>query len=160
MRRPREAEHDPAVVGLEPEAEEIDRLDLESCLLTNLPPQAVERMLVLVEKPAWQIPETLPGIDGAKTQKHATLLVEADRLCAGNGGRVTDVAAGRALGTVLDLVDSLAADRTEAPVVERTHGRDLARSRSGARRVSPRAAGATQHELSRIALLATLPGEP
>jgi hypothetical protein len=159
MRGPRQAEHDPAVVGLEPEAEEIDRLDLESCLFTNLPTQAVERMLVLVEKPAGQIPEAFPGIEGATPQEHATLLVEADRLCAGNGVRVTDVAAGPALGTVLDLVDSLAADRTEAPGVERTHGRDHARSSGEARRVSPRAAGATQHELSRIGLLATLPGE-
>jgi hypothetical protein len=160
MRRPCEAEHDPTVVGLEPEAEEIDRLDLESCLFTNLPPQAVERMLVLMEKPAGQIPETFPGIERAKPQEHATLLVKADRFCAGSRVRITDVATGRALGTVLDLVDSLAADRTEAPGVERTHGRDHARSGGGgARGVSPRAAGATQHELSRIGLLATLPGE-
>ena len=79
-------------------------------------------MLGLVEKPAWQIPEAFPGIDGATPEEHATLLVEADRLCTGNGVRVTDVTAGRAFGTVLDLVDSLAADGTKAPGVERTHG--------------------------------------
>ena len=82
-------------------------------------------MLVLVEKAAGQIPEALLGIEGATPQKHSTPLVEADRLCAGNGVRVADVAAGPALGTVLDLVDSLAADRTEAPGVERTHGRTM-----------------------------------
>jgi hypothetical protein len=159
LRRPREAEHDPAVVGLEPEPEEIDRLDLESRLFTNLPPQTVERMLVLVKKPAREIPETFPGVEGATPQEDTTLLVEADRLCSGYGVRVTDVAAGRAFGTVFDLVDSLAAGRTEAPGVERTHGRDHARSSGAARRVSPRAAGATQHELSRIGLLASLSGE-
>ena len=67
-------------------------------------------------------------------------------------------AAGVERAAVVDLLDSLAAGGTEAPGVERTHGRDHARSRRGARRVSPRAAGATQHELSRIGLLATLSG--
>jgi hypothetical protein len=160
IRRPREAKHGPPVVRFEPEPEKVERLDLERSLFTDLASQSVERMLVLVKKPAGQIPESLVGIERAPPQEHAAPLVEADRLGAGNGVCISDVAAGPALGTVLDLVDSLAADRTEGPVVERTHGRDHARSGGGgARRVSPRAAGATQHELSRIGLLATLPGE-
>src|SRR5258705_3785382 len=128
MRSPSEAEHDPFVVRLEPEPEEVDRLDLERGLFTDLASQTVERMLVLVEEPSRQIPETLARIGRASPEEHPALVVEADRLCAGNGVRVADVAAGPALGTVLDLVDSLAADRTEAPVVEHAHGRDLARS--------------------------------
>ena len=72
-------------------------------------------MLVLVEKPAGQIPEAFPGIEGATPQEHSTPLVEADRLCAGNGVRVAHIAAGPALGAVFDLLDSLAADRAEAP---------------------------------------------
>ena len=125
MRRPREREHGPLTVRFEPEPEEVDRLDLERSLFTDLASQAVERMLVLVEKPAGQIPEVLAGIERATPEEHPPLLVETDRLSAGNGVRVADVAAGRALGTVLDLVDSLAANRTEAPVVERTHGRTM-----------------------------------
>src|SRR6266576_7077455 len=139
--RPCEAEHDPPVVGLEPEPEEVDRLDLEGGLLANLPPKGVERMLVLVQKSAGQVPQTLARIERATPEQHSAAFVEADRLGAGNGVRITDVTAGRAFGPVLDLLDSLAAARTEAPGV------------------SPRAAGATQHELSRIGLLATLPGE-
>src|SRR6266850_1770907 len=76
MRSPSEAEHDPFVVGLEPE------------------PEDVERMLVLVEEPAGQIPETLARIGRASPEEHPALVVEADRLCAGNGVRVADVAAG------------------------------------------------------------------
>ncbi len=157
LRRPREAEDDPSVVWLEPEPEEVDWLDLERGLLTDLAPQSVERMLVLVEKATGQIPKTLSGIDGSPAQQHPPLLVEADGLCAWNGVGIADVATRAALGTVFDLVDSLAADRTEPPAVEGTHWRDHARSAGG--RVSPRAAGATQHELSRIGLLATLSGE-
>src|SRR5262249_33690722 len=65
------------------------------------------------------------------------------------------------LGAIVQLLGSLAADGAEAPAVERAHGEDHAPSRhgEGVGRVSPRAAGATQHELSRIGLLATLPGE-
>jgi hypothetical protein len=149
-RRPRQAKHDAGVVGLEPEAEELDRLDLETCLLAHLPQQAVDRMLVLVHEASRQIPETLVGIVGAAPEQHASTVVDADGLGAGNGVRIADVAAGTALDPVLDLLGSLAADGTEPPTVQSAHGRNL---------MSPRAVGATQHELSRIGLLATLPGE-
>ena len=122
MDRPRQAEHDPPVIGLEPEAEEVDRFDLEGGLLTDLSPQRVERMLVLVEKTAGQVPEALAGIEGATAEEHLAPLVEADRLRAGHGVRVAHVTASRTFGPVLDLLDSLAADRTEEPGVERTHG--------------------------------------
>jgi hypothetical protein len=148
--RPGQAEDDPAVVGLEPETEELARLDLEGCLLSHLTPQPVEWMLVLVEKPAGQVPKPLSRLERPTAKEDAAVLVEADRLRAGNGVRVRDVAAGPALHAVLELLDSLAADGTEAPSVECAHGQD---------HMSPRAAGATQHELSRIGLLATLPGE-
>src|SRR6266511_6179709 len=117
-------------------------------------------MLLLVEKAAGQIPEAGARVERATTEEHASPLVEANRLGAGNGVGVADVAAGATLRAVLDLLDSLAAERTEAPAVECTHEEDHARSAGerGGRGVSPRAAGATQHELSRIGLLATLSG--
>jgi Cyclic nucleotide-binding domain len=150
VRRPREAEHDPSVVGLEPEPEKVDRLDLERSLFTDLAPQAVERMLVLVEKPARQIPETFSGVERAASEQHAAALVEADRLRSRHRVRVSHKTAGAALGAIFDLLDSLAANGTEPPPVQSTHE---------VHHMSPRAAGATQHELSRIGLLATLPGE-
>jgi Cyclic nucleotide-binding domain len=148
--RPGEAEDDPAVVRLEPETEKLDRLDLERRLLPDFAPQRVEGVLVLVQEAAGQVPEPLAGIEGAAPEQDATELVEAHCLGARDRVRVGDIAAGSAFHPVVELLDSLAADGTEAPTVECAHGPD---------NMSPRAAGATQHELSRIGLLATLPGE-
>jgi hypothetical protein len=75
LRRPREAEDDPSVVWLEPEPEEVDWLDLECGLLTDLAPQSLERMLVLVKKATGQIPKTFTGIDRSPAQEHPPLLV-------------------------------------------------------------------------------------
>ncbi len=147
---PGEAEHDASVVGLEPEPEELEWLDLEARLLPNLPTERIERVLVLVQEPARQIPEAGAGIERAPPEQDSPTPVEADALRPRHGVAVTDEATGTALGAVLDLLDSLAADGTEAPAVESTHGEN---------HMSPRAAGATQHELSRIGLLATLSGE-
>jgi len=170
-RGPGETEDDPAVVRLQPVAEKFLWLDLEPGLLADLAPQRVEWMLILVQEASRQIPEALTGIERAAPEQHTAPIVETDRLCTGNGIRVADVAARAALGAVFDLLDSLAADGTEAPTVQSTHGRDIktvARAKparplwsappSGCL-VSPRAVGATQHELSRIGLLATLSGE-
>jgi CRP-like cAMP-binding protein len=149
-RRPREAEDDAPVVRLEPEPEELERVELERGLLPDLTAQSVNGMLVLVQETAGQIPPADAWIDRAPTQQHATLRVEAHRLSGRYGVRVGDEATGAAENTVLDALDSLGTDGTESPAVERAHGQD---------HMSPRAAGATQHELSRIGLLATLPGE-
>ena len=170
-RSPGQAEDDPAVVRLQPVAEKFLWLDLEPGLLADLAPQRVEWMLILVQEASRQIPEALTGIERAAPEQHTAPIVETDRLRTGNGIRVADVAARAALGPVFDLLDSLAADGTEAPTVQSTHGTDIktvARAKparplrsappSGCL-VSPRAVGATQHELSRIGLLATLPGE-
>jgi hypothetical protein len=107
-------------------------------------------MLVLVDKASRQVPPTQTRVERTPAKQNAPALVKADGLGCGDGIRVADVTACAALGAVLHLLDSLAADGTEAPVVENTHSEN---------NMSPRAAGATQHELSRIGLLATLPGE-
>ncbi len=169
--RPREAEHDPPVVRLDPVAEELGRLDLERGLLADLSTQRIERMLVLVQEAAGKIPEARSRVERTTAEQHAPTGVEANRLRAGHGVRVAHVAARPALGAVLDLLDSLAADGAEPPTVESAHGEDhktAARAKPALPLwsappsrclMSPRAAGATQHELSRIGLLATLPGE-
>jgi hypothetical protein len=149
-RRPGETENDPAVVRLEPVSEKLLGLDLERRLFQDLAPQRVEGKLVLVQKAARQVPEPRCGILRAPPEQHTPRCVEADRFDTGNRVRVADVAARPALHPFTEVVDSLGADGTEAPPVESTHGED---------NMSPRAAGATQHELSRIGLLATLPGE-
>ena len=149
-RRPGKAEHDAAVVGLEPEAEKGESLELEGGLLPDLSPERVKRMLVLVEEAAREIPQPCARIESSSAEQDATPVVEADGLGARDRVRVRGIPTGAALGAVLDLLDSLAADGTEPPVIQGTHAQD---------HMSPRAAGATQHELSRIGLLATLPGE-
>jgi hypothetical protein len=150
LRGPRQAEDDASLVRLEPEAEEVERFDLEARLLPELAAKRVDWVLVLVEEAAREIPPASTGIDGAPSQQDASALVEADGLRCGRRVRIADVTARAAFDAVFDLRDSLAADGTEPPAVERAHAQD---------HMSPRAAGATQHELSRIGLLATLPGE-
>jgi hypothetical protein len=107
-------------------------------------------MLVLVEETARKVPATGAGIDAASSQQHASVRVETHRLRGWDGVRVRDELADAADGAILDALDSLGADGTESPSVERAHAED---------HMSPRAVGATQHELTRIGLLATLPGE-
>jgi hypothetical protein len=138
------------VVRLEPKAEKLDRLDVEPRFLPHFPQERVDWRFLLVEKAAREIPEVLARIEGAPPEQHATAFVEDDCLRAGHGVGVCDIPARTAFGALVGLLDSLAADGTEPPAVESTHG---------AHNMSPRAAGATQHELSRVGLLATLSGE-
>src|SRR5215468_8253574 len=147
---PGEAQDDAAVIRLEPVAEKIERLQVEAGLLLHFAAQPVQGQLILVEKAAGEIPHPPPRVDRAPAEQHAATAIEADSLHGRHRVRVAHIAAGSALHAVVVLVDSLAADGTEAPPVQSTHGGDD---------MSPRAVGATQHELSRIGLLATLPGE-
>jgi len=147
---PGQAQDDAAVVRLQPESQEVDRLDLERRLLAQLAAERVQWVLVFVEEPSGQVPPAGTGIECTSAEQNAAALVEAHRLGTGDRVRIADEAARAAFGAVLILLDSLAADGTETPAVEGTHAED---------NMSPRAAGATQHELSRIGLLATLPGE-
>src|SRR5919109_2758202 len=114
-RGPGQAEDDPAVVGLEPVPEELPGLDHERSLLADLAAQAVERDLVLLQEAAGQIPAAGRGIVRAPAEQNPSRGVEADRLDAGHGVRVPDVAARSALRALAKVVDSLAADGTEPP---------------------------------------------
>src|SRR4051812_24729274 len=74
-RRPRQAEDDAPVVRLEPEAQELERLELEARLLAHLATEAVERQLVLAQEPTRKIPQTLAGIERAAAEEHAAVVV-------------------------------------------------------------------------------------
>src|SRR5437773_11315109 len=56
-REPGEAEHGAARVVLGPHAEELERLDLQACLLAQLAAKRVERILALVEEAAGNVPQ-------------------------------------------------------------------------------------------------------
>jgi cyclic nucleotide-binding protein len=125
-------------------------LELEPRLLQHLAAECVERLLVLVEETAGKIPQSCAGVDRPASQQHTPVHIETDRLGGGHGVRIADESAGATHDAAVGLLDSLATDGTELPAVQGAHG---------ANDMSPRAAGATQHELSRIHLLASLPGE-
>src|SRR5262249_20087192 len=161
-RGPRETEHDTALVRLEPVAEEVERLQLEARLLAHLAAQPVHAQLVLVQEAPGKIPQAGARIEGAPAGQHAAVRAHANGPRARHVARIPHVAAGSAIHAVVVLVDSLAADGTETPPVQSTHERHpktAARAKpvrplwsapSSRCLVSPRAAGATQHELSRI----------
>ena len=66
-------------------------------LLEQLPPEAVERVLVLLEVAAEDVPEPLLGRDGAAAEQDPPLAVLDDRARARRGVGVADEAAARAL---------------------------------------------------------------
>ena len=108
-------------------------------------------MLALLEEAARQIPRAGRGVMGPPAQENATLAVGDDGRRRRHGVRVRDEAA---LGTfdvsVLGL-DRRCANRTVLPAVELAHA-----ARIGP---VPRHVPASVTELSRVGLLAGLPGE-
>src|SRR5438552_2158635 len=119
-------------------------------------------MLGLVDETAQGVPAAACRLDAAPRQQHAPAVVLRQRTRGDGRVRVEEEAA-RSTAHHSRVVRKLtAAARTDLPVVEQRHEENDARSsRANAedRPMSPRAAGATVHELSRIGLLATLPGE-
>src|ERR671910_345612 len=47
----------PFSVDVHPDAEELERLDLHACFFSQLPSQALERMLALLQESARKVPE-------------------------------------------------------------------------------------------------------
>ena len=140
----------PLVAGLDPDADERLRLDLEPGLLAQLADEGVARVLVLLEKPSGQVPEPEARLERAASQEQAAVPLD-ERLDRGRRVRPDDMPARRA-GEVVDEVAALdAAARTEPPAVEDAHGATVLRV--------PRHVPATVHELTRVGLLSGLPGE-
>ena len=112
------------VIGLDVDPQELNRLDLEPGLLTELAPEPVVRVLGLVEKASRKIPVTLAWVVRAARQQHASVAFE-DALYARE--RVAPVPAvtvlAREMVRLLGEVSATAG--TEAPVVEHTHEEDM-----------------------------------
>src|SRR6266540_3720398 len=68
---PRQAEDGTAVVRFEVEADEAVQLDLQSRLLPNLAAQRRDRVFLLVEESAREVPEARAGGEGSPAQQHA-----------------------------------------------------------------------------------------
>jgi hypothetical protein len=107
-------------------------------------------VLVLVHEPAREIPEALRGLEAATAEEDAAIPLE-DRLRARDRVRPLDVAALRARKTRPAMLSPDAAPRTELPAVEPRHAATVL--------AMPRHVPATVHELTRVGLLAGLPGE-
>ena len=148
---PGEAEDSPPLIpGLHPDADELPWLDVEPGLLLQLPDERVERMLVLLEEAAGQIPEPGARLVRAAAEQQPPFPLD-ERLHSRRGVRPDDVTA-RGTGDVVASMLALgAAAWTEPPAVEDAHGATVL--------AVPRHVPATVHELTRVGLLAGLPGE-
>lgn len=149
-RVPGEAEHDPVLVRLHPDADESLRLDLEPGLFAQLAHEAVERMLVLLEEAPWEVPEADARLEGPPPEQQAAVALD-ERLDGGRRVRPDDVPAGGARKVIAAMLTLDAAAGAEPPTVEDAHGATVL--------PVPRHVPATVHELTRVGLLSGLPGE-
>lgn len=149
---PGQAEDRAALVArLHPDADELLRLDDEAGLLAQLPDERVERMLVLFEEAAREVPLPNARVVGAPSKQQSAVPLHQG-LYAGHRIGPDDVAAPRT-GEVVAVVLALhTAPGANAPAVEKRH-------RGYGIPVSPRHVPATVHELTRVELLSGLPGE-
>ena len=147
---PRQAEHDPVLVRLHPDADEALRLDLEPGLLAQLTHERVERMLVLLEEAPWEVPEADARVEGPPPEQQAAVALD-ERLDGGRRVCPDDVPAGGARNVVAAMLGLDTAARAEQPTVEDAHGATVL--------PVPRHVPATVHELTRVGLLSGLPGE-
>src|SRR5581483_7246502 len=86
---PGEPEHEVVLVRLEVRAAELDRLDLDSGLLAELPLEPVDRVLALLEEAAGDVPVPLPRLALPSGEEHPALALEQ---AFGGGRRVGPVA--------------------------------------------------------------------
>ena len=141
----------PLVAGLHPDADELLRLDLEPRFLTQLAYERVERVLLLFQEAARQVPLSHARLVGAPPQQQAAVPLHQG-LHSGCRVRPDGVAARRAGEVVAPVLALRAAAGAHTPAVEKGH-------RGYGIPVSPRHVPATVHELTRVGLLAGLPGE-
>ena len=149
-RVPGQAEHNPVLVWLHPDADEAPRLDLEPGLLAQLANEGVERMLVLLEEAAGEVPEADARVEGPPPEQQAAVALD-ERLDGGRRVCPDDVPAGGARNVVAAMLGLDTAARAEQPTVEDAHGATVL--------PVPRHVPATVHELTRVGLLSGLPGE-
>ena len=127
----------------------------EPGLLEQLAPEPVERVLVLLEVAAGDVPEPTVGLDGPPAEQNPALAVLDERAHARRRVGVADEAARGALDPSRGggAVELGCAAGTEPPGVEDRH---LGATVPG---VSPRHVPASVTELQRVGLFGSLPGE-
>lgn len=122
-------------VAVEPDPDELVRLDLEAGLLAQLSAERVERVLGLVEETARDVPRAAVGIAGTADEQQAVVLVEDEGADGRLRVRVGDEAAGRALDPLVGVRELGPAARAEAPVVHSSHAGSIeSRTSAPARR--------------------------
>src|SRR5438105_2042459 len=108
-------------VAVDPDADERARLHREAGLLAELAAEAVERVLVLLEKPARKVPAAAVRLVGPPAEEDAAVAVEADRTDRRRRVRVGDEAARSALDAAGRRLEVGAASGTGSPAVENGH---------------------------------------
>src|SRR5688572_19294110 len=133
-------------VRVGPDAGELQRLDLEPCLLAELTAQRVERVLAHAEESSGYVP--LPGLrlEGAAREQESAIPVEDERACSGLGAGIRREPAGLAARGLAVVLEGRGTARAVLPADERCHAR---KNRQMTRHVP-----ATVTELTRCALLA------
>ena len=108
-------------VTVHPNAQELDRLDLEAGFLDQLPLDRVQRMLGLVHEPSRQVPAALVGLERPAPEKDASHVVDAHRGRGRHGIGVRDEPALGTLDALLVAPQLRAAARAVLPAVQNSH---------------------------------------
>ena len=106
-----------AVIGLDVDAEELDRLDLEAGFLEELPAEPVGGILGLLEEAARKVPVAPARLERTPGEEDAAVPLE-DPLDAGDRVRPVALAAPLAAKVIPRTGETPAAARAEAPAVE------------------------------------------
>ena len=114
------------MVGLQPDAEELGRLDREPGLLAELAAERVERVLGFLDESARYVPEPGAGIVAAASEQNAPVPLD-ERLGAGNRIRPDCVAAPRARRLAALDSEIARAARAVPPAVEEPHRATVSR---------------------------------
>jgi hypothetical protein len=151
-RPPHEVQDDPSsaafAVRHHERAEPLGRLDPQAGFLDELAAQGIDRVLVLVEEAAGEVPHARVRLPGSAGEQYPPGLVGAERAGSGRRIRPRDVAARRTRNPILRRHDGRGAPGAVPPLVQESHARQY---------LAPMPI--REHEFGRIGLLAELPGE-
>jgi Cyclic nucleotide-binding domain len=139
------------LVAIHPDAEQALVREPDPCLLAQLAGEAVKWALSFLEESTGKIPLARARIVRSLAEQDATFVVADHRGCRGHRVREGDEATYGAFDAAVLGLDRARADGTVLPTVELAHA-----SKNTA---VPRHVPASVTELSRVGLLAALPGE-
>jgi hypothetical protein len=142
----------PVLVAIHPDPEQLLVGEADPRFLPELAPDTVEWMLALLEKAAREIPLAGRRIVGALAEENPAFLVDDEGRGSWCGVGKRDEPALRTLEPAVLRLDRRGAHGAVLPVVELAHAATIGTA-------MPRHVPASVTELSRIGLLAALPGE-